>query len=864
MFTKFAKLDVLEVKSAPIRAQAPSLQKYADFNDYRTDDGYMYVRVRAISSRVNKNHDGWPSEELKKSYRTFIGKPIFVDHHNGDPKRARGVVVDADLHVEDSRTAALDPYYANAPIEHMPPTWIELLLEVDAKAFPKLAKAIIEGDIDGVSMGANVERSKCSHCGNWATSPDEYCSHIRSKGAFFDKYENGKKTSAKSYEDCYGVGFFEISFVFDPADETALFTDQPIYAKRREFIASIQAEGAGPLRSPMPGPHNDPESNPVEYMQQSAPAGGTEDERVYDWKLEQLMRQGYTPQEADQIVNQGLDYHDLQNLMDQGATRQQAWDITAKIANNGASAAEDFHQLRVQGVPTQEAMQQVAQKWFGGDYAAAQQAVAQNVRLMGKVAKTADRNPPPQAEMQTAPDKVDTLRQEQVCPICGSDMEDGVCEVCSYEEPPEGFDTPDLQKAKEVDKQMRQEDAEQAAQGQQGAPADTEIQNEPGAMPSQPQGGPGLYTSKTNEANTVSSEKTSANTQGGSGRINTQERPILPVTRQLSDKPKDQKTVSDSKTPVESKTRNENKDKHNMSETQKTADGATALGEGVQAEKRVDVEGVGAVTGDPLSDIQHENVEKAMEQKGGPATDTWTGDEGDSLGQHEPVSSEPTANDLGGPIGVAVSSDQKTADTANDVGGPIGESAGSEGNAKDGGPTWDSSDNGFPDHDPARVDLAAPLAEEVGPRTMTDPNEEFRSLKEDQSAVTQEGANQVGGPIGEPMVAAPISEHHPKVEASVRAQVIKAIKLAEAEEELGLVPNKWDRVAELEDKSEAELDAALDVVSKVKTAGLSKKASAPQKKVAGSIPSLQNKVTASVDIAEHSVEGYDPDDTIGW
>src|SRR3954471_16638954 len=120
--TKFAAAEILEVKGSDHRVRNASLEKIADFDDYKTSDGYLYVRVRAISSRVNKNHDGWPSEELKKSYRSFIGKPIFVDHHNSDPKKARGVIVDAALHIKDSKTASLDPYYSSAPENHLPPT----------------------------------------------------------------------------------------------------------------------------------------------------------------------------------------------------------------------------------------------------------------------------------------------------------------------------------------------------------------------------------------------------------------------------------------------------------------------------------------------------------------------------------------------------------------------------------------------------------------------------------------------------------------------------------------------------------------------------------------------------------------------
>src|SRR5690606_29208496 len=42
------------------------------------------------------------------------------------------------------------------------------------------------------------------------------------------------KTSKKAYENCYGIRFFEISAVFDPADPTAL---------TREVKAAVVDEG---------------------------------------------------------------------------------------------------------------------------------------------------------------------------------------------------------------------------------------------------------------------------------------------------------------------------------------------------------------------------------------------------------------------------------------------------------------------------------------------------------------------------------------------------------------------------------------------------------------------------------------------
>lgn len=223
---------ILEVKESTTRLPfvhdgmpGGNLAKFAKLEEtpiHEGDDGYLYVRARAISSRVNKNNDGWPSEELSRAYKTFMGRPIFVDHNNEDFRRARGVIVDSRLHVEDEKTSALDPYYSTAPDNHKPPTWIELLMEVDAKTYPKLARAIKTGDVDAVSMGANIERSICSVCANEATSPSQYCDHVKSKGATFEiTSDDGGKIKKRAYEDCEGVNFFEISFVFDPADETA-------------------------------------------------------------------------------------------------------------------------------------------------------------------------------------------------------------------------------------------------------------------------------------------------------------------------------------------------------------------------------------------------------------------------------------------------------------------------------------------------------------------------------------------------------------------------------------------------------------------------------------------------------------------
>lgn len=180
---------------------------FATDEGWRPRPGYLYTVVRAISARVNQNWDGWPSEELKKSYKTFIGKPCFVNHENHDPTKARGVVV-AARYVENG----MDKY-------------IEVVQEIDAERFPKLAHEIKTGGLDSVSMGAEAGFTICSYCHNKATDLDDMCDHVRNhKGKTLTRFDKrtGKKEDVLVFESCHKISFFELSYVFEPADETAV------------------------------------------------------------------------------------------------------------------------------------------------------------------------------------------------------------------------------------------------------------------------------------------------------------------------------------------------------------------------------------------------------------------------------------------------------------------------------------------------------------------------------------------------------------------------------------------------------------------------------------------------------------------
>lgn len=211
-FRKFANAVILDARMGTDTGFAKNAHR-AVF-DYTPREGYLYVRSRAISSRCNDNFDMFPAEEIEKSYLTFIGKPVFVNHHNEDHRRARGVIIDAALHKDRNPDGS-------------PDTWAEVLMEVDAVRFPRLAKAIIAGEVDRTSMGCDVQLSKCSVCGNEATSPLQYCAHIPGKkGKKIYKLDprTGEKKAQLVFEICSGLSFFENSLLVEaPADPTAFF-----------------------------------------------------------------------------------------------------------------------------------------------------------------------------------------------------------------------------------------------------------------------------------------------------------------------------------------------------------------------------------------------------------------------------------------------------------------------------------------------------------------------------------------------------------------------------------------------------------------------------------------------------------------
>jgi len=178
-----------------------------DENGNLVGDGYIgtdgaWHSESGIEAYLNQNGDAFPERELlaylpdlkKYAYQTFIGRGLFVNHKSEDAEQLRGIILDASWVPEGK--------------------YVDLLVAVDQKSYPELARQITAGYSNSVSMGTQVQFSICSICGHRSTTEEDFCDHIRyKKGQLVD----GKK----AYEINNGLSFIELSVVSTGADRQA-------------------------------------------------------------------------------------------------------------------------------------------------------------------------------------------------------------------------------------------------------------------------------------------------------------------------------------------------------------------------------------------------------------------------------------------------------------------------------------------------------------------------------------------------------------------------------------------------------------------------------------------------------------------
>lgn len=180
-----------------------------------------FPKYSKICRNANSNGDFFSHEELLRTYKTFIGKSVFVDHVDENVEDARGIILDA-------------VYNTNG-------YFVELLEAIDKKAFPQLAAAIEKRYITDTSMGCTCACARCSICGNEAKTEDDICEHIMN-------YKGFTYNGLPVFEDNQEVEFFEDSIVTQGADPDAKILERVASKKNRssEFIPKYYKEYKNP------------------------------------------------------------------------------------------------------------------------------------------------------------------------------------------------------------------------------------------------------------------------------------------------------------------------------------------------------------------------------------------------------------------------------------------------------------------------------------------------------------------------------------------------------------------------------------------------------------------------------------------
>lgn len=178
-----------------------ALGAYEAYDDNRNGDAFPDRPVK-VGEAVRCGHKScqagaWVAadEVLSKHYKTFEKFGGIYKHHvNKDPSKSLGKVLKAVWNPKMQR--------------------VELLLEIVNDRDQDLAKKIADGEYPAVSMGCHVKYDVCSICGHRAPTRKDYCEHARNK--MRQVLSNGEKVCVHNPSP----RFFDISFVFRPADPT--------------------------------------------------------------------------------------------------------------------------------------------------------------------------------------------------------------------------------------------------------------------------------------------------------------------------------------------------------------------------------------------------------------------------------------------------------------------------------------------------------------------------------------------------------------------------------------------------------------------------------------------------------------------
>lgn len=185
---------------------APIYQISPDMKDY-----VMVPVIIMPSDLPNRNGAAFPLQELIKfhphlgqqAYKTWKGKPTYMNHKNDVLEEAYGVIADSSLRKLTE--------FGDGKI------WkVLLFLTFDRSKHPDICQRILNKDLNSYSMGAWVASYNCSYCGHEIGGKE--CTHLF-KSNPSQMYPIGQDLV---FRNCIGIEGFETSVVDTPAYISAI------------------------------------------------------------------------------------------------------------------------------------------------------------------------------------------------------------------------------------------------------------------------------------------------------------------------------------------------------------------------------------------------------------------------------------------------------------------------------------------------------------------------------------------------------------------------------------------------------------------------------------------------------------------
>lgn len=179
---------------------AKELNLSTNLNDY-----LIYTVPLLWSDLPNRNGVGFPLSELIawnvdqgcQAYKTWVGKPMFVEHQSDNHKTAIGIIVDTSL-------TQVEGFGDNK-------VWkVMAVCAIDKTKNPEYGNDMDAGKLNSFSMGAEITGGySCAYCG----SPLGRCDHLDPEESGQMYLLNGKLV----YRLVHGITGYEYSSVRDPA-----------------------------------------------------------------------------------------------------------------------------------------------------------------------------------------------------------------------------------------------------------------------------------------------------------------------------------------------------------------------------------------------------------------------------------------------------------------------------------------------------------------------------------------------------------------------------------------------------------------------------------------------------------------------